>query len=292
MINKFSDSYSQLAQRFKGKAGLDHAKSLALTVGYAQALRWAFKISLLHRVYRWPRKQDSVDGRFSVEGSTKPITGPDPYADRFKLGEGIPVRPYTGPLSTESLGVITPPTLRGAIKLFLAKDLYSAVTSDPFIALDFVPSDIEYRVEPNTRDLKVIGRNTGVYHHGGAEDSMSFDIHWYGDDANELEAEKKVIEKCRKIEALGKAGGWGSAPPIIYIQWGDSPKNMFRNHLFVLEKTEYTLKNFISTRKVMVKGVPQAFPYHLNPVHAVQRVTFKRVSLKQLSYSQIMYGNL
>jgi hypothetical protein len=148
-----------------------------------------------------------------------------------------------------------------------------------YIVIQNRPNKIEFRGESSWASIKSMGRNTPMYHYTGAEDIIQINISWYCDDPNNPE---EVINKCRLLEAWTKSNGYIQAPPVLFIQWGNS--DMFKDQEFILTSATYTLSNFNNafyTKDGLVDG-------KLLPSVATQELIFKRVSSTNLLWEDML----
>lgn len=151
----------------------------------------------------------------------------------------------------------------------------------PYIALDYVPEEIEINPSSLLKSLNIVGLNYPKYHYGGGEDIITFSIKWYGHG----EEYDSVISKCRRIEALTKADGWIKGPPPIVIKW-DNSNILFEEHVFIVEKAGYKISSFQLNKNVNTKKGYESFG--LLPIVAIQKVVLKRIA-NQLTWDDIVY---
>jgi len=167
---------------------------------------------------------------------------------------------------------------------------------DPYMRLDFIPSELEFQVPSQLKDLGIIGRNYPVYHYTGSEETLTIKLSWY-DFGNDSDS---VVAKCRKLEALSKADGYNRPPRLIYINWGDQhwrvkEGSLLKNHIYVVQSANYTLSQFVLRRQLDALNSlalqTGAWQNGMYPLVATQDVVLKRVA-GQLTQHQISYGTL
>jgi hypothetical protein len=148
----------------------------------------------------------------------------------------------------------------------------------PYLDLDSIPKSIEVEPTADIHNLKIIGRNTGVYHYGGSEDTITLELSWYSQ-SSDL---RTVYQKCQLVEALTKSDG-DLPPPVIAFIWGGRHRlSLLQNSFFIVEKASYTLKDFHSG--YIDTGGPKSYTY-IRSAHATQTLILKRVSFQQLKHS-------
>ncbi len=183
------------------------------------------------------------------------------------------------PLSQVHTGKIA--SLKNQIGIYtIDEDSVLEQGSAIYIYLDFIPVKLDCRPGGNFKPITVLGRNNPNYHYGGGEDSMQLEIDWYAYKDSPL----SVIQKCRMIEALTKADGWVSGPPLINFQWGiNNP--LFENHMYLVEKAPYTASQFLKQYRIDENNTIQ---YSMQPMRAKQTLHLKRVTNDQLTHAQIV----
>lgn len=153
------------------------------------------------------------------------------------------------------------------------------------------------RVQPDSAwaVVKSLGRNNPFYFYTGGEDTISFDISWYSNDA---ENRDDVVNKCRLLESWTRANGYSSSPPTLRIQWGNS--GLFEDDLFILASAPYELSHFQNAARMrrfdndpdtgqrIASTVTRARDLKLLPNCATQSLTFKRVSTKNRTWEDII----
>jgi len=169
-----------------------------------------------------------------------------------------------------------------AIKIYIVDPFKAAeIGAEPHVILDFIPTELDYKVTSSFPAIKLLGRNNPKYHYGGSEDSLSFEIDWYHFSRD------TVINKCRAIEALTKADGYGKRPPIVYIKWGTG-NSLFDKHFFIVVSAPYKLSHFSKNHIA-----PNEY-YRLRnlggfyPTYGKQVVTLKRITSHSLTWKEIM----
>ncbi len=152
--------------------------------------------------------------------------------------------------------------------------------TNKYLDLDSIPKSIEVEPTADIHNLKIIGRNTGVYHYGGSEDTITLELSWYSQSSDRL----TVYQKCQLVEALTKSDG-DLPPPVITFIWGTRDNlSLLRNSFFIVEKASYTLKDFHSG--FVGRDGPKSHP-HIRAAHATQTLILKRVSFQQLKHSNL-----
>jgi hypothetical protein len=184
------------------------------------------------------RMRTLVKGR----GSTQPSSVPSDHYPGKDVAEGPHVRPP---------------------KLFL----YNVETGER-IALQTVPNELAYSVNPNWVSLTPMGRNNPLYHYTGSEDSLSLTLDWYSEEENR----EDVIRKCKHIESWSKNDGYDNPPPRVKLLWGNSYLNQAT---WVISDCEYKLSNF-------------HYSYNMLPQQAYQKLTLLRVTETNLNWSSII----
>lgn len=178
-------------------------------------------------------------------------------------------------------------------------EVTQGMESQPFIALQVRPSEIESKAETSWAAIKSMARNTPMYHYLGAEDSLQLNLNWFmpgkpGDpDFNPY----WVINQCRRLKSWSMANGYTAGPPVLRIEWGQA--DIFKDELWILTSATYHLSNFHDTavikRSTYIEKA-DAYPTEklveiidsgLVPYAATQELIFKRVSSHSLLSSEI-----
>lgn len=149
-----------------------------------------------------------------------------------------------------------------------------------YIQLQNRPPEVVATPEPFWAAIKSMGRNVPMYHYTGAEDSLDFSISWYHN--NPEDGDNAIFQRCQLLESWSKANSYIAAPPILQIRWGSG--DMFKGRYFILVKCNTTYSNFQSGYKDRRGLNPIVKSRGLNPMVAVQELSFKRVSGENLGY--------
>lgn len=234
---------------------------------------------------------------------------PSDFVDKFLAGEEYPLNnPFENYDATkrDKLGLIrgvkseAPKTqdLRKTISIWRYSDLLTQNDGGkPLVKLDFIPDELAFNVPSQLKSLGVIGRNYPRYHYVGGEETLSFKISWYdfGDDALNT-----IPVKCRKLEAMSKAGGYKLGPRLLYIAWGahhhwtDETK-LLSDRLYVIQSANYKLMDFTYRRRIYEEATDTTEEkrevrfYGMFPVRATQELVLKRIA-GQLTATQIARG--
>jgi hypothetical protein len=156
-----------------------------------------------------------------------------------------------------------------------------------YIVLQNRPDKIEFKGETTWASIKSMGRNTPMYHYTGSEDTVQFNISWYCDDPDNPE---EVLTKCRLLESWTKSDGYSKAPPILFIEWGNSgmfgSKDSDTTQKYILISATYTLMNFNYGYAKSTGSLPSSGK--ALPRVATQELIFNRVSETNLLTSDII----
>lgn len=178
-------------------------------------------------------------------------------------------------------------------------EVTQGMESQPFIALQVRPSEIESKAETSWAAIKSMARNTPMYHYLGAEDSLQLNINWFipGKPGNPDFNPYWVINQCRRLKSWSMANGYTAGPPVLRIEWGQA--DIFKDELWILTSATYHLSNFHDTavikRSTYIEKA-DAYPTEklveiidsgLVPYAATQELIFKRVSSHSLLSSEI-----
>jgi len=164
----------------------------------------------------------------------------------------------------------------------------------PYISLDFIPTEVEFDVSSEMPSIGVVGLNYPHYHYAGSKEVVSFTIEWY-DYGRDKDA---VLLKCRKLDALSKGDGFNNSPPYIYIDWGtmgDSVKietkgGMFAGQIYTVQAANYTVSQFTQNRYLSSEnGRANISPNALRPVLAKQDIVLIRQA-HNLTRNEIIYN--
>lgn len=166
------------------------------------------------------------------------------------------------------------------------------------------PGEIEMVPKSDWAQIKSMGRNVPMYMYTGAERALHINTSWYipGKPGEPGFDPYFVLRMCRTLEAWSMANGYLSAPPILMIDWGESPfdnehiTNMFAGNLWILYSATYKLRDFHSTSgkweksSFNLKDNPNINfeNYGLLPFAATQELIFHQVSSTNLMYPEII----
>lgn len=189
----------------------------------------------------------------------------------------------------------------------------------PYLYLDFIPKELKFDVASSLRPLGIVGANYPHLHYTGSHETLTMSISWYDTMADQ----DRVAVKCRKLEALSKADGYGAPPPKIFIDWGhwesqvatasyaQDYDTLLGGHVYTVQSANYELKDFLQHRVSNGKDLygKQAInedPFiaanskptkaliignKLRPLHATQELVLKREAV-QLTHKQIIHGTI
>ena len=177
-----------------------------------------------------------------------------------------------------------PRSLKNQVGIYLIDENVETQNRRSFLHIwfDFIPEKIEVNPTGRFKAIQVLGRNNPHYHYGGGEDSITIEIDWFAFKASPY----SVAQKCRMVEALTKADGWVSGPPLIGIQWG-SNNPLFEGHMFLVEKAPYEFSQFTKIYKLPGTNNSE-LEYNLQPMRAKQTLYLKRVTDTQLTHAEII----
>lgn len=225
----------------------------------------------------------SVINAFAAKILVTPVLGHAITLLRGKQGstqatvqKNLSVKPPNPPIPSPKIE-----SLKNQIGIYIINEDATIEGKAPiYIYLDFIPRQLAFSPTGLFKSIAVLGRNNPLYHYGGGEDSLQVEIEWYAFKNDPL----SVIQKCRKMEALCKADGWNTSPPLINFQWGrDNP--LFENHMYLVEKAPYKATQFTKNYRI---NSNKSFGYSMQPIRATQILFLKRVTAGQLTHSQII----
>ena len=162
------------------------------------------------------------------------------------------------------------------------------------IRLQNRPDSIDVNPQSNWVAVKSMGRNNPFMMYTGGEDTISLEISWF---ANDAQNRQEVVTKCRLLESWTRADGYVASPPVLKIKWGTS--GLFDNDTFILESAPYRLYNMQSAARAsryqhnewgsrnLAIG-EEAVNLGLVPQCATQTLTFKRVTAENRTHAQIV----
>lgn len=138
------------------------------------------------------------------------------------------------------------------------------------LTLQCVPLEIQYSPESIFVAITTLGRNNPYYHYIGSEDTLSFELDWFAEEA----AKDDVIRKCRWLESKTKADGYRLDPPAMVFKWGE---------LYTTDD----LWLLVSAGPIRLSQFDR--PAGMLPKQAYQQITLKRLVDKNLEHSAIKY---
>jgi hypothetical protein len=156
--------------------------------------------------------------------------------------------------------------------------LFDTVTYKSY-PIQWVPKALEYSPESEFTAIASPARNNPLYHYGGSEDTLNFEIEWLANNARR----EDVIQNCRNLEALTKNNGSEEGVHPVRLVWGKDDK-LFGNSLaganyWLLVNAKYTLTDFHK-------------PNAMYPTIATQTITLKRITENNLNHDEIQFTNL
>lgn len=132
--------------------------------------------------------------------------------------------------------------------------------------LQTIPLELDYDPNSNWVALASMGANLPGLQFTGAEDTLKFDISWYGDTKGYLD----VIKKCKWLEALSKADGYLLPPHPVQFIFGD----MFKDAKWQVVAAPYRLSLFDRENGML-------------PRQAIQSITLKKYLTTNPTYRDI-----
>jgi hypothetical protein len=194
-----------------------------------------------------------------------------------------------------------------------------------YVILQTIPKELQYNPQSNWTAVASMGRNNPFYIYTGSDDTISFDISWYGmkkppfnesspygNDFYPLGIET-VVANCRLLESWSKADGYNRIPPKLAILWGGNADgnnnttlfgggNDDQYNRFILHSAPYNFTHFQGLKRVYDDVVlvnekegkqnPEQYKIESNnlyPMYATQSLTFKRITVSNATYKQIQY---
>jgi hypothetical protein len=154
-------------------------------------------------------------------------------------------------------------------------------------------------------EIKSMGRNLPMYHFCSGQRILQFNTSWYikGKPSDPDFDPYYVLRMCRTLEAWSMSNGYLAAPPILMIDWGESPfnneviTNMFAGNLWILYSATYKLRDFHAMSGQWEKtgfdlrdtqNKVKFEDYGLLPFAATQELIFHQVSSTNLLYPEII----
>jgi len=104
------------------------------------------------------------------------------------------------------------------------------------INFQFIPNELMYDRKVNVQPVSPVSRNLPYYHYAGGETTMKLRL----DIVAEQENRADVINKVRRVEALGYSDGYEKKKPRVSIVWG----SMFRGELWEVGNVKIKLQDF------------------------------------------------
>lgn len=142
---------------------------------------------------------------------------------------------------------------------------------DPFLELNFTPSNLDYQVIGDTKALNIIGSDLQTYHYGGSETTFTFTYCWYGFKARE----DSPMDKAKKMASLITSSGWAkSSPPLIWLEWGVGSDTPFSGEYYLVQSAPFKPRQFTLDYRD-TKGFTRENQFH--PAYVEQTITLKRV---------------
>lgn len=129
-----------------------------------------------------------------------------------------------------------------------------------------VPLELDYNPESTFAAINTIGRNNPFYHYTGSEDTLTFDLSWYGEESDRTD----VIKKCRWLESFTKNNAYDHEPHRVILSFG----TLFENCLWLITAAPYKMSLYHKQ-------------FGMLPTLAYQSITMKRVVEKNLTWKEI-----
>lgn len=142
------------------------------------------------------------------------------------------------------------------------------VENQQYLRIQNVPLEFDYSPESTFAAINTIGRNNPFYHYTGSEDTLTFDISWYANEASRTD----VIRSCRWLESYTKNDGYTDEPHRIKLAFGE----LFTNDLWLITAAPYKLSLFSKPNSMM-------------PTLAYQTLTLKRVVETNRTKEEILH---
>ena len=142
------------------------------------------------------------------------------------------------------------------------------VETQESLRIQNVPLELDYNPESTFAAISTIGRNNPFYHYTGSEDTLTFDISWYANEASRTD----VIRNCRWLESYTKNDGYVEEPHRVIFSFGE----LFTGDLWLITAAPYKLSLYHKQFDMM-------------PTLAYQTLTLKRVVETNRTKAQIQH---
>jgi hypothetical protein len=130
-----------------------------------------------------------------------------------------------------------------------------------------IPQEVEYDPKAEWIAIASAGRNNPGYQYLGGDDTLSFTLSWYSNDATRQD----VWRAIKWLESLSRNDSYTNKPHLVQCVWGD----MFRDSRWIVHSAGPVRPSLFDRENGMM------------PRLATQNVVLKRVTLTNTSIEQI-----